>query len=111
MTPWIKLDSMETLENLPNLSQEQDILIFKHSTTCSTSAAAFNRLNKRWEETKAKHLKPYYLDLLANRNISNEITKMFAVKHESPQILIIRKGKCVYHISHLGIDFDSLISV
>lgn len=111
MIPWTKLDSMEVLENLTKLSQEQDILIFKHSTTCGTSAAAFSRLSKKWDEKKAKHLKPFYLDLLAYRNVSNEIAKMFAIKHESPQILVIRKGKCVYHISHLGIDFDTIIAV
>jgi bacillithiol system protein YtxJ len=46
--------------------------------------------------------------LIAHRNISNKITELFKVQHESPQVLLIKEGKCVYDESHLGISMDEI---
>jgi bacillithiol system protein YtxJ len=46
----------------------------------------------------------YFLDLIENRAISNEIASKFDVVHQSPQLLVIKNGKCIYNISHSEID-------
>lgn len=93
---WIDLISPEQLQDIRSESQETPVMIFKHSTTCSVSAMAMHRLQR----TSAPRIKTYYLDLKAYRNISNLIESTFEVEHESPQILIIKKGEAVYHRSH-----------
>ena len=50
----------------------------------------------------------YFLDLIKNRDISNEISELFQVSHESPQILLIKNGVCVYDESHYAISMESL---
>jgi len=50
----------------------------------------------------------YYLDLIAHRDVSNKIAEEFKVYHESPQVLLIVKGECVYDESHMGISMDEL---
>jgi len=50
----------------------------------------------------------YYLDLLNYRDISNEIATRFNVVHQSPQILGIKNGVCVYHASHENIQAKDL---
>ena len=52
----------------------------------------------------------HYLDLLNFRTISNEIATFFQVHHESPQLLLIKDGECIYDESHYGIMMDELIS-
>ena len=47
----------------------------------------------------------YLLDLLSHREISNKIESIFSVKHESPQVLIIKEGKCIQHLSHQDINW------
>lgn len=42
----------------------------------------------------------YYLDLLNYREISNTIAEMFQVHHQSPQILVIKNGNCIFESSH-----------
>ena len=42
----------------------------------------------------------YFLDLLQHRNISGGIAERFKVHHESPQLLIIKDGECIYETSH-----------
>jgi bacillithiol system protein YtxJ len=105
---WQKLISDEELSDIQNLSKEKDVLIFKHSTRCSISATALARLERKWNDKQAGSMIPYYLDLLAHRPISNRIAELYGIEHQSPQVLLIRKGKCVYDASHLEIDFESI---
>jgi len=53
-------------------------------------------------------IKPYYLDLIAFRDVSNEIAQKYQIAHESPQVLIIENGKCVYDNSHININYQDL---
>ena len=50
----------------------------------------------------------YFLDLLNFRDISNRIASMFNVRHQSPQILMIKDGNSIYNASHENIDFKIL---
>ena len=50
----------------------------------------------------------YYLDLIRYRSISNRISELFDVHHESPQILLIKNGECTYDESHLSISIDEV---
>ena len=96
---WIDLSSSEQLQAIVEESQHAPVVIFKHSTTCSISAMALARLQRKSVDAKV-----YYLDLRANREISNLIATTFDVEHESPQVLIIDKGVAVYHRSHSDIN-------
>ncbi len=102
---WINLTSIEQLEEIKQKSKEKAQVIFKHSTRCSVSRMAKNRLERKEFPKEADF---YYLDLIANRNISRKIEADFKVYHESPQVLIIKNGDCVYDESHSGINMDEI---
>lgn len=102
---WTHLRSNEELEQLIYLSTQQPQVIFKHSTRCSISSVAKSRLEKAGAPDNVNF---HYLDLLSYRPLSNAVAEKFAVEHESPQILIIKDGKCVYTESHMGIDMDEI---
>lgn len=51
----------------------------------------------------------YCLDLLQHRNVSTAIADSFQVHHESPQILIVWKGECIYDESHNAINMEDII--
>lgn len=102
---WIPLRSEEELERIIALSNDQPQVIFKHSTRCSISSVAKNRLERANVPDNAAF---YFLDLLAYRSLSNSIAERFAVDHESPQILVIKNGKCVYDESHMSIDMEEI---
>lgn len=108
---WNKLTQIEQLVDIDVQSHEFPVLLFKHSTTCSISAAALNRLERNWNETEMESIQPYYLDLLANRTTSNAIADHYEIEHQSPQVLVIKKGECIYNESHMGIDYKSILDV
>jgi bacillithiol system protein YtxJ len=107
MLNWNSLTSKTQLEELVNRSANSTFAIFKHSTRCSISSMAKNRLERSWDQAINPPL--YLLDLLNHRNLSNQIAEQFDVQHESPQLLIIQKGKCINHQSHNEISMDILL--
>jgi bacillithiol system protein YtxJ len=105
---WNSLTSKEQLAQIKEESKSQPVVIFKHSTTCSISATAKSRLERQWGDSGLAQVKPYYLDLLSYRPISNQIAEEFSVRHESPQLLLIKDGQVQYHGSHLGINLQEV---
>ena len=102
---WNFLEQVDQVKELEKESDEKTILIFKHSTRCSTSRMVLDRLERNWKK-EGLNAKPYFLDLLSYREISNTVEENFNVRHESPQVLIIRNGKSVFNCSHFNIDWD-----
>ncbi len=101
---WKHLHASGQLEELIELSHIQPQVIFKHSTRCSISSVVKNRLEKSGGNPEQFH----YLDLIAHRPLSNAIAETFGVVHESPQVLVIKNGKCVFHESHMSIHMEEI---
>ena len=106
---WKDLIEIDQINNIKEASGYS--VIFKHSTRCSTSAMVLSRLERSWNATEAGDLKPYYLDLIAYRPVSNKIQDDFYVQHESPQALVIKNGHCVYNASHIDISYKEILEL
>jgi bacillithiol system protein YtxJ len=103
---WITLNTENQIELIRQASFVKPQLIFKHSTTCSISKMAFSR----FERAEAPDtIDFYYLDLLSFRQVSTAVAEAFQVHHESPQILLIKNGECIFDESHYGIMMDEVI--
>ncbi len=96
---WRDLTDMPQLDQIARDSFDLPIVIFKHSVTCGISAAAKHRLEHHWDEISTE-IQFYYLDLLSYRLISTAIADRWQVRHQSPQIIIIKEDKAVYNTSH-----------
>jgi bacillithiol system protein YtxJ len=104
---WHPINSIDQLEHIKSASYITPQVIFKHSTTCSISRMALDRFERAATPEKVDF---HYLDLLNYRTISTEIAHFFQVHHESPQVILIKNGECIYDESHYGIMMDELIS-
>lgn len=102
---WIPLTTASQLDSIKNASADKPQVIFKHSTRCSTSSMVLNRLERA---AVPENVDFYFLDLISYRHISNKIAEDFNVHHESPQVLIIRDGECIYDESHMAITIDEI---
>lgn len=100
---WHLLSAEDTIQEILSKSSQTDhdaVLIYKHSTRCSVSLMAKRMLESNWD---LDNVPAYYLDILQNRAISGKVSELFGIRHESPQVLLIKNGKCVYHDSHMGV--------
>lgn len=103
----IEIKSHEQLNEI--LSSTEPLFIYKHSTRCNISSDAYEVI----EETfggEINNLPPvYYLDLLSLRSISNEIEERLKVVHQSPQLILVKNGAAVWHMSHWKITKESIL--
>lgn len=101
--PWHPLTRMEQLEELKKESESKTVVIFKHSTRCGISRMVLRNFESEYPAVADDEVKLYFLDLLSNRELSDEIASRFQVRHESPQLIVIKQGQVVSHESHHGI--------
>lgn len=106
---WQNLQNTDELGSIAEASGNRPQLIFKHSTRCGVSAAAKRRLEDAQDEL-AQGMDLHFLDLIAFRDVSNEIASRFSVEHESPQILLLRGGTTVLHLNHYDIEADKILA-
>ena len=99
---WTPLISVEEINTIKEISKNQSILIFKHSTRCGISRMIIKQFESLFNEEN-KQLKVYYLDLLNFREVSSKLSEVFQVIHQSPQLLVIKNGISVYNESHYEI--------
>lgn len=103
---WETITTLQDLDTAVETSFKKPVVLFKHSTTCSISGMAKSRLEIDSDATSPTI---YYLDLLSYRPISNEIAERFKVRHESPQVIILKNGEVQYHASHGAINMKDLV--
>ncbi len=99
---WKVLDDKMQIDHAIEASNEKPVVIFKHSTRCGISRMVLNQFqnNADFDENRVLLL---YLDLLAHRDISDEISNRFGILHQSPQLIILRNEEVVHHSSHSAI--------
>jgi hypothetical protein len=102
---WISLEQPEQLLQLKQLSFERPQLIFKHSTRCSISIIAKSRLERSDVPAGVDF---YYLDLLNYRALSNQVAEDYDVFHQSPQVLLVINGECIYEETHNAISMEEI---
>jgi len=102
---WKTLNSEQQFSDI--LAAEPLFAVFKHSTRCSISSMAKNRLEREWN----LQLPIYYLDLIQFRSVSNLIAEKSGIEHQSPQLIVFQHGKPIYDGSHSGIVMEDIISV
>lgn len=107
---WKNLEHVSQIEDIKEESKKQPVIIFKHSTRCSISAMVWGRLKRNWKNEDSDKMKSYYLDLITYRGISDLIAKEFGVSHQSPQVIIIKGGTATYNNSHMGINYQEILS-
>lgn len=86
---------LETAEQLSTIKDAKGFsVIFKHNTTCPISKGMRAKFEQE-ADTLPNVSEVYFLDLLAHRDLSNAIAEKFAIAHQSPQLLVIKDGKCI----------------
>ena len=96
-----KLESTERLAELFESSNEKPVVLFKHSVTCPISADVYNEVSNADAEINL-------VVVQSARNISNAIAERTGIRHQSPQALVLKNGKAVYHASHYDVTAEEI---
>lgn len=95
-------------ELAPLLSADRPVWLFKHSLTCGVSARAWRELESfaaGRPESAGLFVK---VEVQRSRELSNAIAERTGVRHQSPQVLLLRGGRVLWHESHWRITASAL---
>ncbi len=98
---FIPVGDNQQLELLIARSHETPVLLFKHSTTCPISAAAYREVQQLATEIAL-------VVVQRAREVSREVETRTGVRHESPQALILKHGEAVWSASHWHITAEAV---
>ena len=92
--------------DLEALRDSETVILFKHSPTCGVSLAARSRV----EQFRAAHpaIPVHTILVRSQRALSTRIAEWANLEHESPQVIVVRRGKVVSAASHEGVTVEYL---
>ena len=86
----------QALEQLLSRSHNAPVILFKHSSTCPISSAAYRQMSQVEADVSL-------VVVQRARDLSNEIASRTGIRHESPQVIILKNGEVVWSASHFDI--------
>ncbi|KQS26809.1 bacillithiol system redox-active protein YtxJ [Dyadobacter sp. Leaf189] len=105
---WIAINSEEEVQKI-HQSGEYSI-IYKHSPRCMTSLMAYRQLKMDVSASPEISTPIYIVDVISNRKESMAIADSFRVQHQSPQILVVKNGECIYDASHEAVSLRDTLA-
>lgn len=94
---FFRIDDRTAFDNLISGSKEKAVIVFKHSNACPISARAYREMEKLEDPVNM-------IEVQAAPELSRELANMTGVRHESPQVILLRDGKAVWNASHFDVN-------
>jgi bacillithiol system protein YtxJ len=98
---FFRIDDRATLDDLISDSKQKTVLVFKHSNACPISARAYREMEKLDGRVNL-------IEIQAVPDLSREVESLTGVRHESPQVILLRDGKAVWNASHFDVNATSV---
>lgn len=104
---WIAITDEAEVQRI--FKSEEYSIIYKHSPSCMTSLMAYRQLKAEVQRAADIDIPLYIVDVLKNRQESRAIATAFDVQHESPQILLVKNGSCIFDTSHENVSLGTVL--
>lgn len=98
---FFRINDRATLDGLIADSKQKAVLVFKHSSACGISARAYREMEKLEGQVNM-------LEVQAVPDLSRDLESLTGVRHETPQVILLRDGKAVWNASHFDVTVASV---
>src|ERR1041385_6572382 len=99
---FFRIDDSATLANLITDSKAKPVIVFKHSNACSISSRAYRELEQLGAQGNI-------LEVPSARGVARGLASLTGVRHETPQVIVLRDGKAVWNASHFDVKADEVL--
>lgn len=82
-------------------------LLYKHSPACWSGVMARREVKRIMEAHP--DLPVYVVDVIEDRDLSQEIAARTGIRHESPQVLLICCGRPAWSDAHFGVRLEAVV--
>jgi bacillithiol system protein YtxJ len=103
----VALTELTTEDDVRSFIGQNSLAIIFKAGRCRQTGEALRRLNPFFK--KYPDLPAAVIDVVLHPDASMAATGMSDTKHESPQVLLFKDGKCVFNANHWRIDTISLL--
>ena len=93
---FLEIDDRTAVESLLTDSNQKPVIVFKHSNACPISSRAYREMEKVEADVNI-------LVVQMAREVSRELANLTGVRHETPQVIVLRDGKAVWNASHFDV--------
>lgn len=104
-----EITSTSALAEVIRLSGQQPVMFFKHSRTCGISDRAFREFERYLQSPESAQVRNCVIVIQLSRDVSNELARLVAVEHESPQAILVSEGRAIWNDSHLALKSPVLV--
>lgn len=102
------MNTLNSISEVKNIIQSSELsILFKKSPICPVSDGAEREVQDFIERSQS--IKSYVVDVIAQRDLSQEIAKETGIKHESPQVFLFQSGQIIWKGSHYKIKANELL--
>ena len=96
-----RVPDVATLEQLLARSEDVPVILFNHDRACPMSTLAYRELIQLPGEIAL-------IDVQRAPVVTRALATRTGVRHESPQVIVVRHGDAVWSASHLAITADAV---
>lgn len=107
---WKGISEEKDIDDILAASNHKPQVIYKHSPRCGTSYLALRNLESMSAETDQR-ADFYMVDVISKRSVSAYISERLGIRHESPQLFVIKNEQVIWHGSHYQVQGEMVSSV
>jgi bacillithiol system protein YtxJ len=97
---FLRIQDQKSLDRLFSESKQRPILLFKHSNSCPISSRAYREMEKLDDVN--------LLEVQTACELSREVAAITGVRHETPQVIVLKDGRAVWNASHYDVNANSV---
>lgn len=103
-----EITTVEGWEACLSASETAPIFVFKHSTRCPISTAAYSAVARHVASAGESGPRFHLVKVIESRTVSNAVAETLGVEHKSPQLILVKERKAVWEASHYGINGERI---
>ena len=100
------MKELSTLTDLNAVFDQEIAVLYKHSTRCPISAGANEKLEGLLAANPDAPI--YKVDVHEARGLSQSISERTGVEHQSPQVIVLRRGKPAWTRARMEISAEGV---
>lgn len=108
MSQYRELKNSDDWRQVLEASSDRPALVFKHSTTCPISAGAWREFESYLNSGPNENADYVMVKVIESRGVSSQIANDLGIRHQSPQVILVRDRQAVWDTSHGRITARSL---
>ncbi|HOK10259.1 MAG TPA: bacillithiol system redox-active protein YtxJ [Candidatus Hydrogenedens sp.] len=104
-----EISQTEHFDSIIQNNKDVYLMFFKHSTRCPISWSVKKEVDAFLKNHPQYLEHTYLINVIDSKNLSNYIAEKTKIKHESPQIIIMKDNSVIAHFSHLSITENKIL--